>query len=155
MKLNFVICMLLLCLAPAAKSSHQTLGNDDPWSSSELLAPSTLAERLKTLDPQLHIVSVGPRKSYKGTHIPRSVFVGPVSKLKSHEVLADALKNIPHDAEIVIYCGCCPFISCPNIRPAYTMLRGMGFVNIKVLKLNTDLDRDWSAKGFPVELSTS
>ncbi len=133
---------------------QQQASDDDPWTLSEVLAPPTLEARLKTFDPQLHIVYVGARKSYKGIHIPRAVFGGPVTKLKGQELLAEAVKDLPHDAEITIYCGCRPFSLCPNIRPAYKILKDLGFVHIKVLKLNTGFDRDWADKGYPAEIAS-
>jgi hypothetical protein len=34
---------------------------------------------------------------------------------------------------VVIYCGCCPLDKCPNVRPAFTLLKTMGFTNLHVL----------------------
>ncbi len=130
------------------------VSDDDPWTSTELLAPATLAAHLKTFDPRLHIVYVGQRKAYKGIHIPRAVFAGPITKAKGPESLTEALKDIPHDAEITIYCGCKPFVVCPHIRPGYRMLKQMGFLHLKVLKLNTGFDTDWAEKGYPAEIAS-
>jgi len=51
----------------------------------------------------------------------------------------------------VIYCGCCPFDHCPNIRPAYTALNAMGFKKLRVLVLPTNFATDWVDKGFPMQ----
>ena len=96
-------------------SDRKQQSDDDPWTSAEIVPPTTLAWQLKTFDPQLHILYVGPRKTYKGVHIPRAIFAGPSGKPKDRELLAEAVKNIPHDAEITIYCGCKEFDRCPNI----------------------------------------
>jgi hypothetical protein len=40
---------------------------------------------------------------------------------------------------------------CPNIRPAFQALTEMGFTHLQVLAIPQDLERDWVAKGFPVE----
>ncbi len=37
---------------------------------------------------------------------------------KNLQKLKDSLSKVPRDANIVIYCGCCPFEHCPNVRPA-------------------------------------
>ncbi len=127
----------------------------DPWAESELLLPSVLAAQLKTFDPARHIVYVGSASSYKSTHIPRAVLGGPANKQRGLDLLTEAVKKIPRDAEIVIYCGCCPFVRCPNIRPAYRALKEMGYLHIKVVQMNTNLRTDWIGKSYPVELSTN
>jgi hypothetical protein len=50
-----------------------------------------------------------------------------------------------------VYCGCCPFEKCPNIRPAFNLMKAMGFSNGKLLNLPTNLKQNWIAKGYPVE----
>jgi hypothetical protein len=49
----------------------------------------------------------------------------------------------------VIYCGCCPMLKCPNIRPAYSTLKELGFTHIRVLSLPTNLHTDWVSKDYP------
>jgi hypothetical protein len=61
--------------------------------------------------------------------------------------------SLPHDKELFIYCGCCPFIKCPNIRPAYSALHEMGFSKVKVVMIETNLHTDWIEKGYPSEKS--
>jgi hypothetical protein len=51
----------------------------------------------------------------------------------------------------VLYCGCCPWDKCPNVRPAYDALKKMGFLQLKVLRMNQDFARDWVEKGLPTE----
>ena len=46
-------------------------------------------------------------------------------------LLKKAVADLPRGKELYIYCGCCPFVKCPNIRPAYTALHEMGFTNVK------------------------
>jgi thiosulfate/3-mercaptopyruvate sulfurtransferase len=55
------------------------------------------------------------------------------------------------DKEVIIYCGCCPFRRCPNIRPAFELLKKMKFTNLKLLNLPTGLNEDWIHKGYPLE----
>ena len=146
MKSKLSLCALLLGLAAFAQQS-------DPWLPSVLLTPANLAAQLKS-DSAPHIFYVGFPILFKGAHIPKATFAGPCSKQEGLDLLAQAVKPLPHDAAIIIYCGCCPFVRCPNIRPAYRVLKDAGYTNIKVLQLNTNLHTDWVEKGYPIELST-
>jgi len=145
-------CGLLLVLTAAAFSGPDKY--DDPWNSEEVLHPLKLVAELKTRDSGRHIIAVGTYSSFKGSHLPNAIFAGPGNKEKGLDLLAESFQKIPHDAEIIIYCGCCPFVRCPNIRPAYKSLKAAGFTNIKVLKLDTNLNTDWVDKGYTIELST-
>jgi hypothetical protein len=59
--------------------------------------------------------------------------------------------NLPRSSNALIYCGCCPWDRCPNVRPAFVVLRDMGFKRLRVLVIPTNLRADWVAKGYPVE----
>lgn len=61
------------------------------------------------------------------------------------------MQEIPLTREIVLYCGCCPWRDCPNIRPAFRVFRELGFTRVKVLYLPASFAQDWVEKGFPVE----
>ncbi|MFT3945378.1 MAG: hypothetical protein QM763_00275 [Agriterribacter sp.] len=52
--------------------------------------------------------------------------------------------------EIIVYCGCCPYKNCPNIRPAYAILNTLGFTNFKLLDLPQNLKVDWIDRGYPM-----
>ena len=137
------LCVLLLGVAALAQQS-------EPWPPSAMLAPATLAgEMAKGSAPP--VVFVGFPILYKGAHIPKAIFAGPCSKQEGLDLLAKAVKDMPHDAEIVIYCGCCPFVHCPNVKPAYSALQSAGFTNVKILQLETNLHTDWVEKGYPTE----
>jgi hypothetical protein len=60
------------------------------------------------------------------------------------------LEKLPKDASIVVYCGCCPYRSCPNVRPAFNLLNSMGFKNHKLLDLPQNIKVDWIDHGYPV-----
>ncbi|RYE25855.1 MAG: hypothetical protein EOP45_04415 [Sphingobacteriaceae bacterium] len=64
--------------------------------------------------------------------------------------LSSAVHLLPKTTSVVVYCGCCPFNKCPNIRPAFTALQKKGFTDVKVLDLPTNLKVDWSSKGYPL-----
>ena len=135
--------MLLLCCSALAQES-------DPWPLTALIAPASLAAALKTAAAP-HIFYVGFPILFKGAHIPQATFAGPCSKQVGLDLLAQSDKALPRDAEIVIYCGCCPFVRCPNIRPAFRALKDAGYTNVKVLQLATNLHTDWVEKGYPIQ----
>jgi rhodanese-related sulfurtransferase len=144
-KLKFYLPALLFSLLASGQAQ------DDPWKSADLLAPAKLATELKTSGQTRPIFYVGFPILYKGAHIQAAKFTGPCSKKEGLELLAEEVKGLPHDAEVIVYCGCCPFVRCPNIRPAYKALKDMGYTNIKVLELPTNLHSDWVEKGYPIE----
>jgi hypothetical protein len=127
-------------------------GEPDPWAPGDLLAPDALAHELaEASSPPPTIVFVGFPMLYRGRHIARAILAGPASKPEGLAELKEALKSLPKDSAIVIYCGCCPFIKCPNIRPAFRALRELGYTRIRVLSLPENLRTDWTDKGYPTE----
>ncbi len=96
-------------------------------------------------------IQVGFRVLYKGAHIPGSIYAGPASSPSGLRRLRQLVKAWPRTTAILIYCGCCPFRMCPNIRPAYALLHGMGFYHIQVLYLPHGLNRDWIQKRLPIQ----
>ncbi|HEY3457309.1 MAG TPA: rhodanese-like domain-containing protein [Bryobacteraceae bacterium] len=137
---TFVIPLLAALMFAAQPSS-------DPWPAPALLQPADLA----SAKPQPATFYVGFPILYRGAHIQNAVLAGPGSKPEGLEALTKALRPLPRDREIVLYCGCCPFDKCPNIRPAYRTAAGLGFMHIKVLMLKTNLHTDWIAKSYPTE----
>jgi len=129
-------------------------GNDgsEPWTSSQVQQAADLAKELS--DPNSKkplIIYAGLGFLYRNAHIPGALFHGPGGKPEGLEDLKKWAQNVPRNQAIVIYCGCCPFSRCPNVRPAFKALHEMGFTRLKVLFLETDLARDWVQKGFPVQ----
>jgi rhodanese-related sulfurtransferase len=59
--------------------------------------------------------------------------------------------KLPRDREVVVYCGCCPWDRCPNVKPAVDLLKQMGFGKAKVLYLGTGFKVDWLDKGYSSE----
>lgn len=117
----------------------------EPWTTDQLLEPSALANTMKNnQEAQPKIFCVGP-----GALIPHSIDVGPGKEKGNIEKLRAELTKLPKDADVVIYCGCCPFERCPNVRPAFTLLNEMKFTHAKLLNLPHNLKTDWIDKGFP------
>lgn len=111
-----------------------------------MLNPADLAATIAdTTTSQPVIISVGP-----GGVIPKSIEVGPAGELTNLKKFEVELSRLPKDTDIVIYCGCCPFNKCPNIRPAFTLLNDKGFKNHKPLNLTRNIKADWIDRGYPV-----
>jgi rhodanese-related sulfurtransferase len=96
------------------------------------------------------VFHVGPNFLYRGKHIPGSVYAGPGSKEEGLAMLREAVAKLPRDREIVLYCGCCPWDRCPNVKPAVAALNAMGFTRVKALYVETNFKTDWIDKGYPV-----
>lgn len=122
-------------------------GKPNPWKDSDLMEPATLAKAIAdSTAKQPVIFDIGPVGS-----IPGSIHIGPGEDAASQDKLRTELAKLPKDAEVVIYCGCCPFSRCPNVRPAFNMMKEMGFANGKLLNLKDNLKQDWIDKGYPVD----
>jgi rhodanese-related sulfurtransferase len=120
-----------------------------------LLQPKDLAAQLSAKGEKPAIVYVGPNVLYRGRHIPGSVDAGMASRPAGLESLKAATAKFPRDREIVIYCGCCPWDRCPNIKPAYEALKQMGFTRVKALYVANNFAADWVERGYPVETGTA
>jgi Rhodanese-like domain len=144
--------ILILGMATAASFGQEA--SSDPWASSQLLQPSELAQAIRSGQPPV-ILSVAFPVLYRGRHIAHAINAGPTSKPEGIVALKKAVANLSKSADIVIYCGCCPMVKCPNIRPAYRTLQELGFTHIRVLSLPTNLHDDWVSKDYPSEDSAS
>jgi thiosulfate/3-mercaptopyruvate sulfurtransferase len=113
-----------------------------------LVQPAELAAGLAAKPA---IFQVGPNVLYRSKHIPGALYAGPGSKAEGLALLKTAVEKLPRTREIVIYCGCCPWDHCPNVKPAMELLQGMGFTHAKVLYLADNFKTDWIDKGYPVE----
>jgi hypothetical protein len=122
----------------------------NPWKSSEVLQPAALAALLKESKPPT-VICVAFPVLYKLKHIAHADFAGPGSKPEGIEMLKKAVANLPKDTDLVIYCGCCPMVKCPNIRPAYKVLKDMGFTHFRILDVPTNMNTDWYTKNYPTE----
>ena len=138
-----VSALLLATLCLSQESST-------PWRQSELIEPSALARAVKSLEPPYVICVAFPILSHS-RHIPRAILAGPGSKPEGLNLLKAAASALPKDENIVIYCGCCPMAKCPNVRPAYALLKQMGFTHVRVLDIETNMVTDWYNRGYPSE----
>ncbi|MBN4081713.1 rhodanese-like domain-containing protein [bacterium AH-315-C07] len=119
---------------------------NEPWTNKQLLQPITLAKILNdSLAPIPLIYSLGPSGLIKN-----SIDIGEGKNKQNIEKFRKELSKLPKDADIVIYCGCCPFEDCPNIRPPFNLLNEMKFINHKLLNLPQNLKVNWIDKGYPM-----
>jgi Rhodanese-like domain len=149
LKTHFRLSSLFLAAIAALMLAPRALGAD-PWKPSQILAPTDLAKQLSTAKDKPLLIQVGFLTLYKQAHIPGSKYCGPTYKPEGIEQLKKCVAGVPHTRAIVIYCGCCPWDHCPNVRPAFAELAKMGFKNLKVLDIPNDFGKDWVSKGYPV-----
>ncbi len=142
------IILSLFAIAFIAFAFHKVSvqrGNE-PWTQNQLLEPADLAKVLTDVNsPQPTIYSIGPMPIIKN-----SIDIGSAGEKDNLRKLEQDLGKLSKDANIVIYCGCCPFNKCPNIRPAFTLLNEMGFKNHKLLNMPHNVKVDWIDHGYPV-----
>jgi thiosulfate/3-mercaptopyruvate sulfurtransferase len=124
----------------------------DPWLKTDLMAPVELAKILNSSErARPAIFCVAFPVMYRQKHIIHAEFAGPGNKPEGIEDLKSAAAKLAKNADIVIYCGCCPMVQCPNIRPAYRALKELGFSKVRVLDLPQNFHTDWVSKSYPVE----
>lgn len=134
---------LALVVSAALSSFAQT----PVWKKEQLMATAELAEKIKTNAKDKPILfNVGPMEQIKG-----AVFVGRGTSATSIEKMKSSLSLENKNKAVVVYCGCCSYASCPNIKPAYDALVTLGFKNAKVLELPVGIKEDWVAKGYPMD----
>jgi thiosulfate/3-mercaptopyruvate sulfurtransferase len=122
------------------------------WERSEMIQPQELIIKVRDTGPSKPlIVFTGFMPLYRGGHIPGAAFGGPASTQAGLETLKRAVENVPKNREIILYCGCCPWEACPNVRPAINLLHQLGFKQVKALVISSNLEADWTAKGYPLE----
>ena len=122
-----------------------------------VIEPKELAAelaQLKAKDSKPVLFFVGFAVMFR-RHIPGSTFIGPTSRAESLTALKAAVARLPRDGELIIYCGCCPWDMCPNVKPAVELLKQMGFQHVKVLMIPTNFARDWIDQGYPAEQAPS
>ena len=116
------------------------------WRSEDLIEPSVLSDTIKSNKNIPLIFSIGP-----GAIIPHSKDIGMVKEAENMQKFQEQLSSLPKDTQIVIYCGCCPYEHCPNVRPAIQLLKDMKFMNYKLLDLPHNIKIDWIDKDYPTK----
>jgi rhodanese-related sulfurtransferase len=117
------------------------------WKKEQIMPTAELAEKIKTNAKDIPIIfNVGPMENIK-----KAVFVGRATSATFVDQMRQNLNMVPKTRTVVVYCGCCSFTSCPNLKPAYDALIKLGYTNAKVLDLPEGIKPDWVAKGYPTE----
>jgi thiosulfate/3-mercaptopyruvate sulfurtransferase len=127
---------------------------EDTWTDGQLIHPEELLKQMPSAERPM-VLHIGVAFLFKSGHIPGSRYVGQASTTEGLEKLKKAVQDVPLNGEIVLYCGCCPWKNCPNVHPAFKVLREMRFTKVKVLYIPNNFAQDWVDKGFPVEKGES
>jgi thiosulfate/3-mercaptopyruvate sulfurtransferase len=123
----------------------------DSIAAGQLIQPEALARALAdSTSARPEVLQIGYKVLFRSGHIPGSRYIGPASKPEGLTALTQALAKIPRSRNVVLYCGCCPWADCPNVRPAIQAAQRMGFRRVRVLNVAKNLQHDWIEKGFPI-----
>lgn len=134
-------------VAPAATSAYSI-------PTEHLIQPAELNRLLHARGVEKPLIlQVGSRLLFVESHIPGAEYAGAGSRSEGLSQLQARVQSLPRRSFIVLYCGCCPWDRCPNVAPAFHLLRGMGFTHVKVLYLASNFGADWAYRGYPVESS--
>lgn len=144
---------LILCVWATISLAAQSEAGDIP--ADHLVQPAALASQLQGSTAKPLLIHVGSRVMYEQAHIPASEYIGPGSSDEALRKLTDRVKQVPKNTSIILYCGCCPWEHCPNVKPAYAALSSLGFSNVKVLYIANNFGADWADKGYPVATGAS
>jgi len=138
----------------STSSSMYAQTSSDPWQASQVMEPEALVKLLPAGNEQKPLmIHVGFPLFYRNGHIPGSIAVGPASKPQGIKELKKTVSGISRERTIVLYCGCCPWKKCPNIRPAFQTMEELGFRHVLLLYLEHSFQQDWIQKKFPTEVS--
>jgi len=118
---------------------------------SRIIQPEELVKILQSSKGEgLLMIQVGSHVLYEQAHIPGSEYIGPASREVGLGELRKRVESLPHGKLIVLYCGCCPWNHCPNVKPAHDLLQSMGFTNVRVVHFADNFGANWVEKGYPV-----
>lgn len=139
--LFFLIAML---------SSLQAKGQATSIPTARLIQPEELVKLFQTAGTEKPLmIQVGSHVLYAQAHIPGSEYIGPASSDAGLQKLRERVAPLPRSKFIVLYCGCCPWGHCPNVKPADDALHALGFTNVKVLYIADNFGTNWVEKGYP------
>jgi hypothetical protein len=114
-----------------------------------LMNPEDLVKILQSGKEKPMMLQIGSHTLFLQAHIPGSEYAGAASTDGGLQQLRKRVDSLPRNKFIVLYCGCCPWNHCPNVKPADDTLHAMGFTNVKVLYISDNFGTDWVDKGYP------
>jgi thiosulfate/3-mercaptopyruvate sulfurtransferase len=120
----------------------------DPWNNGQTVQPADLVKELGDSKAAPTVVFVGFKRLYTSGHIKGAQYRGTAANEDGLKELKTWAAFLPRSTSLIIYCGCCPMERCPNIRPAFTALRDLGFTKLRLLILPTSFAVDWAEKGY-------
>jgi thiosulfate/3-mercaptopyruvate sulfurtransferase len=155
LQLVFAASLIAICVSYGVQVQAQQSAPKPPAQTDTIIPPEAQlqpAELVKMLQGPTKplVLQTGSHVLYAEAHIPGSEYAGPAGKSEGIEALRERVSGVNKDRLIVIYCGCCPWSRCPNIRPAYEQLRALGYKNVRALYLAQNFGTDWVDKGYPV-----
>jgi len=144
-----ILCTLGACLFFLISTSFAFQAAEIP--DSQRINPEDLVKILQSSSADRPVMlQVGSHVLFAQAHIPNSEYMGAASTEDGLTHLRKRVTNLPHSKLILLYCGCCPWTHCPNVKPAVDALRALGFTNVKVLYIANNFGADWVSKGYPV-----
>ena len=146
-RLGLVLIISYACCFPI---NGQDAKSAEGIPSDRLMQPAELAGMLHTAGQSPLILQVGSHVLFAEAHIPGAEYAGPGGQEGGLQALRDRVSKMSRDQFIVIYCGCCPWVKCPNIKAAYGELQSLGFTGVRVLYIANNFGADWVAKGYPI-----
>jgi thiosulfate/3-mercaptopyruvate sulfurtransferase len=144
----FLMCLSSLLLALPFTNAQNS---SDPWTATQTVQPAGFAKELATGKSKPTILFVGFQRLYSAGHIKGAQYHGSGGRPEGLAEIKKWADPLPRATDLVLYCGCCPLDHCPNLRPPFSMLRAMGFTNLRALLLPTSFAVDWADKGLPYE----
>ena len=139
----------LLFLFTVCLMSTQAIAQWSPIAPGRLISPEDLAKMLQSSKEKPLMLQVGSHMLFLQAHIPGSEYVGPGANEAGLQQLRKRVESLPRNKFIILYCGCCPWNHCPNVKPADDALHTMGFTNVKVLYIADNFGTNWVDKGYP------
>ena len=141
----------LIFLSMALLLTAQAVAQASSIPVTRLINPEDLVKLLQNSDKETPLmIQVGSHVLFAQAHIPGSEYIGPASTEAGLQQLRQRVQSLSRTQFIVLYCGCCPWGHCPNVKPADDALRALGFTNVKVLYISDNFGTNWVDKGYPV-----
>jgi len=147
-----VLTVLLLSVVAVARTASTPASDDQAGSiaTADLIQPAELAKVIQGHASEKPLmIQVGSHVLYQEAHIPGSEYIGPASSPEGREKLRQRLQGVSRQRVVILYCGCCPWSHCPNVKPAWDVIQSLGFSRAKVLYIANNFGADWVDKGYP------
>lgn len=154
MKLLSILCTVLLgstllsqtAGAQVIPGKRTVLAEPETWKPKQLIEPADLVALMHNSKAEKPIIfNIGVVQNIQGAQN-----MGAASEKENLKRFQAALQKLPKSTFLVVYCGCCPFEKCPNIRPAFKTLNNLGFNRARLLNLPVNLHTNWISKGYPM-----